>query len=275
MNKGWIKLWRKILDNPIFKDDGLFKCFAYCLLRANHEGKEFYIRDKVIYCEPGQFVTGRNEANRDLCWKSHRFDSAVDNLRKRKMLDKQTDKLFTKITVLNWPTYQGEVNIDGQDNGQMTDNRRTSDGQVTDTNKNDKNVKNDKNKESISHSDTKIFLSFYKEKFTECFGTEPQIEWGKDGGITKKLLKTIPLDELKSLLEAFFGSEDKFIQGSGYTIGVFKTQINKLKIGQPKSTKHSGLKEWAKEIMEEEDGQQRGQKAIFDSNGDVIRSSSE
>lgn len=118
-----------------------------------------------------------------------------------------------------------------------------------------KKKKENKNKESISHSETKIFLSFYKEKFTECFGTEPQIEWGKDGSITNKLLKTIPIDELKSLLEAFFASEDKFIQGSGYTIGVFKTQINKLKIGTPGH--HSGLQEWANEIMEEEHGRER------------------
>jgi uncharacterized protein YdaU (DUF1376 family) len=121
-----------------------------------------------------------------------------------------------------------------------------------------------KNKESISHSDTKTFLSFYKEKFTQCFGTEPQIEWGKDGSITNKLLKTIPLPELESLLERFFVSEDKFIRGSGYTIGVFKTQINKLKIG---SGHQDGIDLWLK-VKEEQDARNR-QKEVLSLNEKV------
>lgn len=127
--------------------------------------------------------------------------------------------------------------------------------QPKDNSSSSSSIKKKKIKDSSSScNDTKIFLSFYKEKFTDCFGTEPQIEWGKDGSITSKLLKSIPLDELKSLLEAFLVSDDKFIQGSGYTLGVFKTQINKLKIGQPSS--HRGLQKWANEIMEEEHGRE-------------------
>ena len=86
-------------------------------------------------------------------------------------------------------------------------------------------------KESISHSETKLFLTFYAQQFKNEFGTDPVIEWGKDGKIIKGLLKFIPLENLKNLLNKFFSSEDKFIQKSGYTIGVFKSQLNKLKIG--------------------------------------------
>ena len=105
-------------------------------------------------------------------------------------------------------------------------------------------------------SGTRKFLLFYKEKFEEHFEIEPLIDWGKDSRITSDLLKTISLDELKSLLEDFFLSEDKFIRQTGYTIGVFKTQINKLKIGTPSS--HVGLKAWANEIKEEEENGRKG-----------------
>ena len=114
-----------------------------------------------------------------------------------------------------------------------------------------------KKKESISHSEVKKFLTHYGERFEFHFGTKPQIEWGKDGSITKNLLKTISFKELQNLLEAFFISEDKFILKSGYTIGVFKSQINKLKIGEPLD----GMDLWLK-MKEKQDARKR-QKAIL------------
>lgn len=112
-------------------------------------------------------------------------------------------------------------------------------------------------KESISHSETKIFLTFYANQFKEEFGTDPVIEWGKDGKIIKGLLKFIPFENLKDLLNKFFLSEDKFIQKSGYTIGVFKSQLNKLKIGE--GTK-DGMDLWL--TVKEKQDEKRGRKEI-------------
>jgi len=117
--------------------------------------------------------------------------------------------------------------------------------------------KDKKNKTSISHSETKIFLTFYADQFKQEFGTDPVIEWGKDGKIIKGLLKFIPLENLKDLLNRFFSSQDKFIQQSGYTIGVFKSQLNKLKIGQ--GTK-DGMDLWLK--VKEAQDERKGQKEI-------------
>jgi uncharacterized protein YdaU (DUF1376 family) len=105
------------------------------------------------------------------------------------------------------------------------------------------------NKRSISHSEVKKFLTHYGERFKFYFGIEPVIEWGKDGTLIKNLLKIISFEELKELLELFFCSEDKFILKSGYTIGVFKSQINKLKIGDPLDGEALWLK--TKEIQDE------------------------
>ena len=159
MEDGWIKLWRKIIDNPIFKDDGLYKCFTYCLLKANHKEGEFMVGGKMVKCLPGEFIIGRHVANKELGWKSHRFDDKCKFLQKHGFLDRFTDNLFTKISIINWDTYQS-INIkDGQVNGQVTDNLRTSNGQVTDTNKNVKNEKNVK-KKSIPSPD---FISSLKQ----------------------------------------------------------------------------------------------------------------
>jgi phage replication O-like protein O len=103
-------------------------------------------------------------------------------------------------------------------------------------------------KEPLSNPQIKTFLDFYFQEFKTQFGTPPIIYGGKEGKIIQRLLKSIQLDDLKDLLLLFFQSTDKFIKQSGYTLGVFESQINKLRI----NPKHSGLKAWAKEIQQEE-----------------------
>jgi len=78
----------------------------------------------------------------------------------------------------------------------------------------------------------KRLIDYYFNRFTEKFGTKPVIEGGKDGAIFKKLLSFKTEDELRKLLDAFFESTDPFITNSSYTVGVFKSQINKLVTSQ-------------------------------------------
>lgn len=230
MQDGWIKVWRKVQDNAIFGDDALFKCWIYCLMQATHKEYELLINGQIVKLMPGQFISGRNKANKVLKWKGKKFDRKMIFLEKHQYLTREVTNSYTKNTIINWDIYQLKDNEGDQLSDQGVTNPRPTPDQGVTTYKNVKNVKNDKNKESIYHTDTKPFLSFYKEQFKANFSTEPIIEWGRDGAIIKNLLKEIPLENLKLLLDSFFSSEDAFIRGSGYTIPIFKSQINKLKV---------------------------------------------
>ena len=98
----------------------------------------------------------------------------------------------------------------------------------------------------------KQVIDHYHNKFLSIFGEKPLIDGGKDGNIIKKLLQNCSSDRLIELLDKFFELDDPFIRESGYTIGVFKTQINKLKtVGvnrnqtNPQPTNRSDLKQLA------------------------------
>jgi hypothetical protein len=52
---------------------------------------------------------------------------------------------------------------------------------------------------------------------------------GKDGKLLKTLLTQITEIEYKSLLDKFFISSEKFIVSSDYGVGVFNSQVNKLR----------------------------------------------
>ena len=109
--------------------------------------------------------------------------------------------------------------------------------------------------------DVKIFIDFYYQEFKKAFNTPPIIQGAKDGSIIKSLLKDIPLEDLQILIQKFFDSDDPFIQKSGYTIGVFKSQINKLRIG---TQGKDGMDLWLK--VKEMQDETRGQKEICDPN---------
>lgn len=76
--------------------------------------------------------------------------------------------------------------------------------------------------------DLRRFFALYYELFQAKFGIKPQIEGGKDGAIASGIIKKYGLERSSALLRAFFSSLDPFIQKSGYTIGVFRSQVNKL-----------------------------------------------
>ena len=64
----------------------------------------------------------------------------------------------------------------------------------------------------------------YSEKFNEAYTHD----WGKEGKLVKEILNLHGIEKLRELRDAFFSSQDSWIKDKGYTIGVFKTQLNKL-----------------------------------------------
>ena len=70
------------------------------------------------------------------------------------------------------------------------------------------------------------FYNAYQQKVKTPYVKEPH----KDRAVFKMLLKDIPENQLFDLITKFFDSSDPFIQKAGYTVGVFKSVINKLRV---------------------------------------------
>jgi len=91
--------------------------------------------------------------------------------------------------------------------------------QDTDT---DKDKETDKDKDILRPQ--KYFYFKYKEAFKRAYVAS----FAKDGAIFKDLEKFIGSAELHKAIDKYFESEDEFIKRGGYTVGIFKSQINKL-----------------------------------------------
>lgn len=145
---GWVKLHRKMLDNPIImKDAEHLAVWMYLLLNATHAEYPALFKGKKIILQPGQLITGCISIGNQLSISESKVRRTLNDFISDGQIDRQTSNKNSLITVLNWDVYQ---NFDGQNDSQVTDKRRTTDGQVT-TNKKNKNVKNEKN--VINYSD--------------------------------------------------------------------------------------------------------------------------
>lgn len=74
-------------------------------------------------------------------------------------------------------------------------------------------------------------LKYFGDVYKKHRGETYVANFGKDGAIFKELLKLLPSEEICSRIDLFFRSEDEFIRKAGYTVGVFKSQVNKLSQG--------------------------------------------
>ncbi len=59
MHRGWVRLYRKILDSAIWLDPLCLKAFLWLLLSANHKPRKIYIRNirAEITVEAGEIIT--------------------------------------------------------------------------------------------------------------------------------------------------------------------------------------------------------------------------
>jgi hypothetical protein len=93
----------------------------------------------------------------------------------------------------------------------------------------DKDKEKDKEKDKKKKNpEVKIFIDYAADTFKTLTGESLCVDGGKDGAIVKRLLGTYGLDRLKGLWDTFLASTDPFIEQAGRSIGVFKSQINKL-----------------------------------------------
>ena len=149
-NNGWIKLHRKLLDNPVvMKDSDHLAVWIYLLLNASHTEYPVLFGGKKISLKAGQLITGRKSIASTLGISESKVRRVLDLFEIDQQIDRQRSNKNSLVSILNWDKYQI---FDQQIDQQATNKRPTTDQQVT-TNKNNKNIKNIKECKEIIYSD--------------------------------------------------------------------------------------------------------------------------
>lgn len=134
--KGFVKLYRSLLDWEWYQDANTMRVFMHCLLKANYKDKRW----QGIVIPKGSFVSSRGKLAQELHLSEQNVRTALNHLKSTGEITIKSTKKYTIYTVNNWDYFQEDNQLPNQP---LTNNQPTANQQLTTT----KEIKKERKKE--------------------------------------------------------------------------------------------------------------------------------
>ena len=156
--KGWMPIYRKIQENPLWEDKPFAKGQAWIdlLLLASHNENEFLFGNQILKNEIGSFITSELKLADRWGWGRKKVRLFLELLQNEQMIVKKGDNKKTTITIVNYSIYADYETAKEQ----QKNNRGTSKEQQRNTINNDNNDNNDNKYIYIKDIYNEICVSF-------------------------------------------------------------------------------------------------------------------
>ncbi len=130
-NQGWVKLHRKLIDNPICKRPLYCHLWMSLLLMTQHTETSFIWNDERVVVQCGQLLTGRKKLSESTGIKESTVEKILKYLETEQQISQQKTTKFRIITIKNWDAYQtkeaGVTTKEQQSNNRVTTTQQQSD----------------------------------------------------------------------------------------------------------------------------------------------------
>lgn len=162
---GWIKLYRKIAENPLYFAEPFTRMQAWIdmLIIANYEESFIYVRGNKIQIKRGQIGKSQDTLAERWKWSRGKVTRFLDELQKDGQIEQQKSRLMSIISISNYESYQ-YVDTTDRTTGNTTEStsdsitERATDGRQIDQQKEQQTVQqidqqtdaNKKNKNNIN-----------------------------------------------------------------------------------------------------------------------------
>lgn len=172
---GWISIHRKIARSWIWEA----KPFSYgqawvdILLECNHRDKKILIGKTLVSVSRGQSANSRRTWGKRWGWSKSAVDHFLNLLEFDKMIQAENVHVTTRITVINYDTYQSVTAT-----GHTAEEPR--EGHGADTNNNDNNENNENNDVLRAHSAFRAISSRKPTQHELMRLTQLVIQYGAD-----------------------------------------------------------------------------------------------
>ena len=107
--EGWIRIYRQIKDNWIWKNDEPFdkrSAWIDLILSVNHKKKKIPFENDFIEIERGQILTSIKQLADKWKWSRHKVSDFLDQLEQDTMIVQVRDIRKTLISIVNYDIYQ-------------------------------------------------------------------------------------------------------------------------------------------------------------------------
>jgi len=179
MKRGYIKLWRKIKDDPWMKKPAYLSVWLHLLIEAEHgmtkekgkwrkkrtdELRTILWKGKEMKLKAGQLTCGAYQLSEWTGVPRGTVERILKRFKSEEQIEIETSNRCSLITVKKWKQYQMSEEV----NEELMRNKRGTDEEQMRTPKECKNVKNDKNENIIAPSNddadqiNQVFKIFYE-----------------------------------------------------------------------------------------------------------------
>lgn len=198
MNRGYIRLWRKSLDNDLIRNPNAWQLMSWCLLKATHKPHKQIVGASIVELSPGQLIFGRASVARELGLTERKIRTSLELLKKVDFLTIKTTNKYSVITIVNWNTYQEERPANDQPGDQKATSKRPTNDHKQTHNTETHNTEEEKNPPISPRGDGGDFDRFWAaypgHRKTRKPETQKKFEQLRKSG------KLPPIDELLAIL---------------------------------------------------------------------------
>lgn len=124
MDRGYVKVWRKLSDSSIYNDTPCFRVFFDLLLQSKwRPGTKKIFKRKEIELQRGQLTIGRIQLAKKLgISESSVYRALIKCQNVYRCIRLESDSKWTLVTILNWDSYQNSES----EKEQQANNKRTT-----------------------------------------------------------------------------------------------------------------------------------------------------
>lgn len=217
--EGYIKVHRKVLDNPVFQNEKALKIWLWLLLKANYKDKyTLLLGRQKVELRAGQLVFGSNKACEELKMSKSTIHFWLNFLEVERYIGRKKTSKFSLISILNWGRYQIEQarELDAELN-----DKRTLGVQINETNKKEKNNKKEEEEATaLSKNLTQHFTSL-------CFRSKrAYVGSPKDEQRLRVVLENFSPEEVKRMFDAYFVRLERPGKSKVYTINAALSPVS-------------------------------------------------
>lgn len=137
MQKGYIKLYRCMIDKGWSKDPEYVALWVYLLMRTSYNQQEVLIDGAIKILNPGQLMTSRKQISINTGINESKIERILKLFKNEQQIEQQTFSKYRVISIVNWHKFQASE----QQIEQQMNSKRTADEQQMNTYKKEEEIK--------------------------------------------------------------------------------------------------------------------------------------
>ena len=149
--RGFIVLYRNILEWEWYDDINVTRVFIHLLLKANHKEQQW----KGVEIGKGQLVTSVSKLAKQTSLSDKQVRIALDKLKRTSEIATQGSNKYTLITVVNWDKWQSQDIGNGEQKDKPQGKQKAIKGQTKGNQRATNNNENNENNENNIGGDVK------------------------------------------------------------------------------------------------------------------------